>query len=143
MLIFFADAVPVCVTTAQRVPKHFEPESKKTITRQIKRKVTTPVDETTTWCSPTFFVPKADGKRVRLVTDFCTKNNSTLPINKGGNRGNPTRGQTVLQIGRSTHQCSSFNMGVSGTYEPPWGSTPPPTNVADSLTSSSKVFHMQ
>ena len=27
-----------------------------------------------TWCSPAFFVPKADGKRVRLVTDFTALN---------------------------------------------------------------------
>ena len=68
------DAVPTCVTTARRVPKHYEPESKKTIAELIDRKVITPVDELTTWCSPAFFVPKADGKRVRLVTDFTALN---------------------------------------------------------------------
>ena len=65
-----ADAVPIFVTTARRVPKHYEPESKKTITELIERKVKEP----TTWCSPAFFVPKADGKRVRLVTDFTALN---------------------------------------------------------------------
>ena len=69
-----AYAIPICVTTARRVPKHYKPESKKTITELIERKVITPVDEPTTWCSPAFFVPKADGKRVCLVTDFTRLN---------------------------------------------------------------------
>ena len=60
------DAIPTCVTTARRVPKHYEPESKKTIAELIDRKVITPVNESTTWCSPAFFVLKADGKRVLL-----------------------------------------------------------------------------
>ena len=68
------DAVPICVTTARRVPKHYEPESKKTIAELIEQKVIAPVNEPTTWCSPAFFVLKADGKRVRLVTDFTALN---------------------------------------------------------------------
>ena len=68
------DAVPICVTTARRVPKYYEPESKKTIAELIDRKVIAPVDEPTTWCSQAFFVPKADGKPVRLVTDFTALN---------------------------------------------------------------------
>ena len=69
-----ADAIPICVTTARRVPKDYKPESKKTITELIERKVIAPVDEPATWFSPAFFVPKADGKRVRLVTDFTALN---------------------------------------------------------------------
>ena len=68
------DAVPTCVTTARRVPKHYEPESKKTVAKLIDHGVITPVNKPTTWCSPAFFVPKADGKRVRLVTDFTALN---------------------------------------------------------------------
>ena len=68
------DAVPICVTTACRMSKHYEPRSKKTITELIERKVITPGNEPTTWCSPGFFVPKADGKRVRLVMDFTALN---------------------------------------------------------------------
>ena len=68
------DAVPICVITDRWVPKHYEPESKKTIAELIERKVIAPVDEPTTWCSPAFFVPKADGKHVRLVTDFTALN---------------------------------------------------------------------
>ena len=58
------DAIPTCVTTA----RHYEPESKRTVAELIDRGVITPVDEPTTWCSPAFFVPKADGKRCLLYT---------------------------------------------------------------------------
>ena len=68
------DAAPICVTTARRVPKHYEPESKKTIAELIEWQVIAPVKEPTTWCSPAFFVPKADGKRVHLLTDFTALN---------------------------------------------------------------------
>ena len=51
MSIFLENhAVPICVTTARRVPKHYEPESKKTIAELIERKVIAPVKEPTTWC---------------------------------------------------------------------------------------------
>ena len=43
------DAIRICVTKARRVPKHYEPESKKTIAELIEQKVITPVDEPTTW----------------------------------------------------------------------------------------------
>ena len=33
------DTIPICVTTARRVPKHYEPESKKTITELLERQV--------------------------------------------------------------------------------------------------------
>ena len=56
------------------MPKHYKPESKKTIKELIERQVIAPVKEPTTWCSPAFFIPKADGKRVRLVTDFTALN---------------------------------------------------------------------
>ena len=46
----------------------------KTIAELIDRKVIAPVEEPTTWCSPAFFVPKADSKRVRLITDFTALN---------------------------------------------------------------------
>ena len=95
------DTVPVCVTIARRVPKHFEPEYKKTIAEFIERQVIVPVDEPTTWCSPAFFVPKADGKRLRLAhstKQVRTKTNASIPLHKGYNQGNISRGQAVLQI---------------------------------------------
>ena len=54
--------------------KHYEPESEKSVTELIEQKVIAPVDKPTTWCSPAFFVLEADGKRVRLVTDFTALN---------------------------------------------------------------------
>ena len=33
-----------------------------------------PVTEPTEWCAPAFFVPKADGKKVSLVTDYTKRN---------------------------------------------------------------------
>ena len=60
--------------TGRRVPKHYEPELKKTITELPERQVIAPVDEPTTWRSPAFFVPMVDSKRVRLVTDFMALN---------------------------------------------------------------------
>ena len=101
------NAAPTCVTTARRVPKHFEPESKKTVAELLDRGVITPVDEATTWCSPAFFVPKADGRRVRLVTDFTGLNKfvrrpTPIPIDKGNHRSYPTRGKALLQARCST-----------------------------------------
>ena len=37
-----------------------KPESEKTVTELIERKVIAPVDKPTTWCSPAFFVLEAD-----------------------------------------------------------------------------------
>ena len=37
------NATPTCVTTARRVPKHYEPESKKTVTELIDKGVMTPL----------------------------------------------------------------------------------------------------
>ena len=42
--------------------KHYEPESEKTVTELIERKVIAPVDKPTTWCSLAFFVLEADGR---------------------------------------------------------------------------------
>ena len=36
------DTIPICVTTARRVPKHHEPKSKKTIAELIEQKVIAP-----------------------------------------------------------------------------------------------------
>ena len=59
------DAIPICVTTA-RVKENYN--------RVDRTKGHQPGREPTTRCSPAFFVPKADGKRVRLATDFTALN---------------------------------------------------------------------
>ena len=40
----------------------------------INARVILPVSEQTEWFAPAFFVPKADGKKVRLVTDYTKLN---------------------------------------------------------------------
>ena len=60
---------PFKTLIARRVPLRFEEEANKTIQDLINKGVITPVTETTDWCSPAFFLAKADGIRVRLVTD--------------------------------------------------------------------------
>ena len=65
---------PFKTLLARRVPLHYEAEANKTIQDLIDKKVIVPVSETTDWCSPVFFVPKGDGVRVRLVTDYTRLN---------------------------------------------------------------------
>ena len=52
---------PFKTLIARRVPLRFEDEANKTINDLIKKGVITPVTETTDWCSPAFFLAKADG----------------------------------------------------------------------------------
>ena len=65
---------PFKTLLARRVPLRYETEANKTIQDLINKKVIVPVSETTDWCSPAFFVPKGDGVRVRLVTDYTRLN---------------------------------------------------------------------
>ena len=62
---------PLQVTTARKIPLHFQAEADKTLNWFIKSGVIekVPTNETTEWCSPGFFVAKPDGK-VRLVVDY-------------------------------------------------------------------------
>ena len=62
--------IPRTVTSAHRVPLHYEKEAEKMVNELIKKGVIVPANETTDWCSPAFFVPKGDKIRVRLVTDY-------------------------------------------------------------------------
>ena len=65
---------PFKTLIARRVPLRFEEEANKTIQDLINKGVITPVTDTTDWCSPAFFLAKADGVRVRLVTDYTKLN---------------------------------------------------------------------
>ena len=65
---------PFKTLVARRVPLRFEEEANKTIKDLIQKGVIVPVTDTTDWCSPAFFVAKADGVRVRLVTDYTRLN---------------------------------------------------------------------
>ena len=68
------NAKPLCISTARQVPLRFKEESDKEVQSYIDKGVIVKVTEPTTWCAPGFFVPKPDGKRVRMVTDFTGLN---------------------------------------------------------------------
>ena len=66
---------PIHVTSARKVPLHFQTEADKTLKLFLDSGVIekVPTTEHIEWCSPGFFVPKPDGK-VRLVVDYRTIN---------------------------------------------------------------------
>ena len=64
------NAVPYRVSA----PLRFQEPANSEIARYIKSGIIIPCDEPTDWCSPAFFVPKGDGKCVRLVTDYTRLN---------------------------------------------------------------------
>ena len=59
---------PARTSTARAVPKRFEAPAKKAVQDLIKKGVIIRVTTPTDWCSPAFFVPKADGKNCLLYT---------------------------------------------------------------------------
>ena len=65
------DYKPVRVSTARKVPLHFQEEADKTLQWFLDSGVIerVPTTEQVEWCSPGFFVPKPGGK-VRLVVDY-------------------------------------------------------------------------
>ena len=65
-------AVPFCMSVARQIPLRFEEPGIKGL---IDNNVSVPCHEPMDWCAPGFFFVKADGKSVRLITDY-TKLNS-------------------------------------------------------------------
>ena len=76
MKIYLKDSnvKPTRTSTARAVPKRFEAPAKKAVLDLIKKGVIIRVTTPTEWCSPAFFVSKADGKNVHMVTDFTRLN---------------------------------------------------------------------
>ena len=71
MKIFIKDnAVPYRVSAPRPIPLRFQEPATSEIAKHIASGITVPCDEPTDWCSPAFFVPKGDGKRVHLVTGY-------------------------------------------------------------------------
>ena len=68
------NAIPYRVSAPLPIPLRFQEPANSEIACYIASGVTIPCDEPTEWCSPAFFVPKEDGKRVRLVTDYTRLN---------------------------------------------------------------------
>ena len=66
--------VPHCVSKARPVPLRFQTMAEQIVADLVKAKVIEPESDPTEWCAPAFFVPKGDGLRVRLVTDYTKLN---------------------------------------------------------------------
>ena len=66
--------MPYRVSAPRPISLRFQKPANSEIALYIKSGIIIPCDEPTDWCSPAFFVPKGDGKRVRLVTDYTRLN---------------------------------------------------------------------
>ena len=64
------NAIPYRISTPHQVPLRFQEEADQTIVKLMKAGVIVKVDGPEPCCAPAFFVPKADGVSVRMVTDF-------------------------------------------------------------------------
>ena len=68
-------AVPHQEVVARRIPLRSKAQTDIVVEDPINKNVITKVDVPTRWVSPAFFVPKPDGVRMRLVTDYTKLNN--------------------------------------------------------------------
>ena len=64
----------ISVSAPRPIPLRFQEAANSEIAKYIASGIIAPCDSPTEWCSPAFFVPKGDGKRVRLVTDYTKLN---------------------------------------------------------------------
>ena len=62
------------VSAPRPIPLRFQEPANAEISKYIASSIIAPCNTPTEWCSPAFFVPKGDGKRVRLVTDYTELN---------------------------------------------------------------------
>ena len=62
------------VSTARQVPLRFQTMVEQIVQDLVKARIIEPESDPTEWCAPVFFVPKADGLLVRLVTDYTKLN---------------------------------------------------------------------
>ena len=69
------NAIPFRISVARQIPLRFTAPAEAAINNLLENGIIVRCQEPTDWCSPGFFVPKSDGKSVRLVTDY-TKLNS-------------------------------------------------------------------
>ena len=69
-------STPKKVVSARRVPLEFREEAGKALSEFLELGIIERVDPNTEteWVAPGFWVPKSDGKRVRLVTDYTALN---------------------------------------------------------------------
>ena len=69
-IVLSENAAPFRVSTARQVPLRFQKASDKTVDDLVPSKVILPEDDPQDWCALGFFVPKPDGVKVRMVTDY-------------------------------------------------------------------------
>ena len=75
MKIYLKDnSAPYRVSAPCPIPLRFQKPANAEIAKYIASGIISPCDAPTEWCSPAFFVPKGDGKRVHLVTDYTKLN---------------------------------------------------------------------
>ena len=75
MKIYLKDyCVPYQASAPRPIPLCFQEPANAEILKYIASGIIVPCDKPTEWCSPAFFVPKGDGKRVRLVIDYTKLN---------------------------------------------------------------------
>ena len=68
------NCVPYRVSAPHPIPLRFQEPTASEITKYIASGIIVSCDEPSEWCFPALFVPKSDGKRVRLVTDYTKLN---------------------------------------------------------------------
>ena len=68
------NSIPYRVLAPRPIPLRFQEAAYSEIAKYIASGVIVPCSESTDWCFPAFFMPKGDGKRVRLVTDYTKLN---------------------------------------------------------------------
>lgn len=81
MVIYLKDPLPVRplnVKTTRPTPIHLTEAADLLITELCKAGVLKPVSGPSEWCSMAHFVPKAGGKKVRLVTDYRVLNKCVI-----------------------------------------------------------------
>ena len=68
------NAAPYRVSAPRPIPLRFQEAAASKMDKHIASDIIAQCDEPTDWCSPAFFVPKGDGERERLVTDYTKLN---------------------------------------------------------------------
>ena len=73
-IVLAENAVPYRISTSRQVPLRFQRAAEKTVDDLVRLKVIKEEGEPQDWCALGFFVPKANGVDVRMVTDFSKIN---------------------------------------------------------------------
>ncbi|TRY77164.1 hypothetical protein TCAL_15990 [Tigriopus californicus] len=66
--------VPKCVLVARRIPFAFVADAKNDLESQCSAGIIEPVTWPTPWTSPVIFIPKPNGKGIRMVTEYTSLN---------------------------------------------------------------------